>query len=90
MIANSEAEIFSRVIEPENARFAPDVARLILRWEFGDADRHRMQQLLEKAKQGTLTHAEKAQAEAYEKVGHLLSTLKAKARMSLKTARSGS
>ena len=47
-----------------------------------------MHELLEKAKAGTLTRAERIQAENYERVGHFLSILKSKARISLK-ARNG-
>jgi hypothetical protein len=44
-----------------------------------------MHELLDKAKAGTLTAADKEDAESYERVGHLLSILKAKARVSLQT-----
>ena len=43
-----------------------------------------MQLLSEKAEAGTLTRSERAQAENYERIGHFLSTLKSKARSSLK------
>ena len=63
------------------------VARLILRWQFSGNDRQRMHDLLDKAKAGRLSTAEKADAETYERVGHMLSILKAKARKSLRAKR---
>ncbi len=88
MVARSEAAILSRIIEPEKPKLPRPVARLILEWRFSEADRQRMHNLLAKAKAGKLTRPEKAEAENYERIGHLLSILKSKARMSLK-ARNG-
>jgi hypothetical protein len=84
MIATSEAAIFSRIIDGDKPELPPSVARLILKWEFSGDDRNRMHSLLEKAEAGTLTRAEREQAENYERIGHFLSTLKSKARTSLK------
>jgi hypothetical protein len=84
MIATSEAAIFRRIIDADKPELPPSVARMILKWEFTADDRDRMHRLLEKAETGTLTRAERAQAENYERIGHFLSTLKSKARASLK------
>lgn len=46
-----------------------------------------MRELLAKAQQGILTAAEDAEMQSYERVGHLLSIWKSKARKSLKRAR---
>ena len=89
MAAASEAAILSRVIERDEPRLPAGLARRILRWEFPDADRRRMHELLEKAKARRLTPRERAEAESYERVGHFLSVLKSKARTSLR-ARNGS
>jgi len=89
MAPASEAAMLSRVIEHDEARLPAGLARLILRWEFPDADRRRMRELLEKAKARRLTPRERAEAENYERVGHFLSILKSKARTSL-SARNGS
>ncbi|HEV3260274.1 MAG TPA: hypothetical protein VG013_25695 [Gemmataceae bacterium] len=83
MPAGSEVAILSRIIEPDKPVFPPDIARLILQWEFPPADRQHMHELLEKAKAGTLTANEQAEADSYERVGHIISLLKAKARGSL-------
>ena len=88
MAVGSEAAILSRIIEPDKPELPAAVARLILRWHFSTGDRERMHELLDKAKAGKLTRPEKSEAEQYERVGHMLSILKSKARMSLK-ARNG-
>lgn len=80
----SEADILSRIIEPDKPELPAGVARVILKWKFSEADHERMHDLLERAKAGKLTRREKAEAENYERVGHLVSILKSKARMSLK------
>jgi hypothetical protein len=86
----SSVAIFGRLIEKENGRLTPDVARYILQIEFPAEDREQMHQLAAKAREGTLTPAEREQADSYELVGHLLSILKSKARKALKKARSAS
>ena len=45
-----------------------------------------MEQLAEKAREGTLTSEEQAEIDCYERVGHFLSLLRSKARISLKHA----
>jgi hypothetical protein len=85
MTAVSEAAILSRVIEPDRSELPGQVAQMVLRWKFPEEDRRRMHELLEKAKAGKLTRREKDEAEKYERVGHLLSIIKSKARISLKS-----
>jgi hypothetical protein len=86
----TETAIPSRIIQPDQPALPVPVARLILEWQFTDDDRRRMRVLLEKAKDGTLTRSEKSEAETYERVGNLLSTLKSKARRYLQGKRNGS
>ena len=59
MTSGSEAAILSRIIEPNQPELPAPVARIILQWEFSDADRRRMHELLERAKAGKLTRARK-------------------------------
>lgn len=88
MLLDGEAGILSRILKPNKPELPPPLVRLILQWDFSQKDKRRMHELLEKAKAGTLTRAERIQAENYERVGHFLSILKSKARISLK-ARNG-
>jgi hypothetical protein len=80
----SQVAIFGRVLEPEQATLDPGAARAILDLDFRQADKDRMHLLLAKAKGGTLTADEEVEIDNYERVGHLLSLMKSKARRSLK------
>ncbi len=80
----SEVAIFGRVLEPDRATLGAAAARAILGLDFKANDKDRMQQLLAKAKAGTLTAGETIEIDNYERVGHMLSLMKSKARRSLK------
>jgi hypothetical protein len=80
----SEVAIFGRVLEPDQATLDAAAARAILDLDFKQADKDRMRQLLAKAKAGTLTADEEIAIDNYERVGHMLSLMKSKARRSLK------
>ena len=58
----------------------PEIARRILELALPEATQYRMHALLEKAKAGVLTPAERREAESYEQFGNSLSILKARAR----------
>jgi len=81
----SEVTIFGRVLEPDLATLDAAAARAILNLDFRQADKDRMRQLMAKAKAGTLTASEETEIDNYERVGHMLSLMKSKARLSLKT-----
>ena len=83
----TEGAIWSRVIQPDDNDLTPEAARVLLRLSFPEADRRRMHELAEKARDGTLTPAEREEAANYERVGSFLSLVKAKARACLKNAR---
>src|SRR5436190_103266 len=80
LMPTTEGAILERIIEPEKAHLAPDVARYLLTLDFSSADRERMQQLAEKAQADTLTPAEKQDSENYQRVGQLLARMKDRAR----------
>lgn len=82
--ASSQGEILIRVIDPNMADLSPDAARSLLRLQFSDEDKGRMDELADKARQGALSIAEQAEIENYERVNNLLGILKSKARRSLK------
>jgi hypothetical protein len=84
----SEVAIFGRVLEPDQATLDAAAARAILDLDFKQADKKRMRQLLAKAKAGALVGDEETEIDNYERVGHMLSLMKSKARRSLK-ARQG-
>lgn len=83
----SEVAIFGRVLEPEEANLDIAAARAILDLDFKQPDKDRMRTLLAKAKKETLTAKEKVEIDNYERVGHMLSLMKSKARRSIKGGR---
>ena len=83
MITNSEAAIFSRVLESEKPMLSPEAARSILALDFNKADRDCMNALAAKARAGTLTNDENEELENYLRVGDLLAIMQSKARRSL-------
>ncbi|SPE55110.1 conserved hypothetical protein [Verrucomicrobia bacterium] len=78
-----EADILTRVIAPEDASLEKKVAEAVLALGFSAPDRHRMEELAQKARDGSLSDDERVEAESYERVGHFISLLKSKARRSL-------
>ena len=86
----NEADILSRVIAPKKQDFPPAMADLILGFNFPQEDLDRMDELAQKAREGTLTGEEEAEINAYERVGHFLSLLQSKARTSLNREQSTS
>jgi hypothetical protein len=63
-----------------------EAARSILRLEFAPADKDRMHELAAKARDGSLSRAEREEVRSYERVGNLLALMKSKARQRLKKA----
>ncbi|MFH1923990.1 MAG: hypothetical protein ABIP48_29400 [Planctomycetota bacterium] len=84
--ASSQGEILLRLIDPNKADLSVDAARSFLKFDFSEEDCRHMEELAEKARQGTLSTAEQAEIENYERVNNLLGILKSKARQSLKKA----
>jgi hypothetical protein len=84
LACNSEAVIWSRVIEPDNNGLSPDAARSILALTFSERDKARMNELAEKNQEGLLTPEERAELEGYVKVGDVLLLLHLKAQKSLR------
>jgi len=83
---NTEAAIWTRIVHPDG-KLTPSAARAILKLSFPDRDRQRMHTLAAKARAGTLTPDDEFEIDNYERVGHLLSILKSKARKTLKQSR---
>ena len=82
---NSEVSILNRILRPNVPTFSSETAREILALDFDPTDKERMRELSAKARAGTLTAAEDAEAGRYELVGHLLNIMQSKARRSLKS-----
>ena len=89
MVTNTEADIFSRVLVPEDNRMEPQIARYILRVGFSDQDHARMDYLASRARGGNLSPEEREEAENFNRVAHLLALLKSKARLALGNGNGG-
>lgn len=83
----SEASILNRILRPDAPTFSPEAARDVLALDFDPIDKERMRELSAKARAGSLTPEEDAEAGRYELIGHLLNIMQSKARRSLKTHR---
>ena len=93
MVANTQADIWGRLIDSEKADISPEAARAFLALGFKQGDRNRMNFLAARARTGRLTDAEKFELDEYLQAGDVLALLKSKARQSLRrnpTARSES
>jgi hypothetical protein len=83
-LPNCEATILARLVGPDMSTLSPAAAKGLLALRFSQADKDRMTILAAKAREGTLTRDEQAEAEAYSHVGSLLGILHSKARRVLK------
>ena len=88
IINSSEAALWGRLFDPTSHGLSADLARYILTLRFPQPDIDRMHELAEKPRAGTLTLEEHIELDNYERVGHVLSLMKSKARKALKMVRS--
>ena len=82
--AETEAEIWSRTIQPEHGNLSAEAARALLDLKLAPGDVDRVNGLSARAREGTLTEAEGRELDSYLNVGRALELLKAKARLSLR------
>jgi hypothetical protein len=81
---NSAAAIFARLWEGENGSLSVPVARHVLKLEFGAEDKARIQELIERNREGVLTNEERDELDNFVKIGDLTALLQSKARQLLK------
>ncbi len=84
VIAENEAAIWNRTIQPENGSLAPEAARALLDLKLASVDIERVNELSAKIGESTLTDEEEQELDNYLNVGRALELLKAKARCSLR------
>lgn len=82
-IANNDAAILARVIQPERDGLPAAAARALLKLHFAEEDCARIHELAVKNQAGKLMAAERRELDGYLRVGRLLDLLGAKARLSL-------
>jgi hypothetical protein len=78
--------LLERLAELDANGFSPDTARVFLNVGFSRAEQRRVDQLSEKARQGTLTPAEGQELDECIHVGNLLAIVQSKALQALKRA----
>ncbi|MBI1901797.1 MAG: hypothetical protein HYS13_11890 [Planctomycetia bacterium] len=83
---NNEPAIWARLVEAPSGEMEPSAARYFLGLDFSGYDRGCMNELSEKAREGTLTDEERDELESFNHVSHSLALLQSKARKCLKTA----
>ena len=83
MASVTEADIFSRVIDPSNPTLSREAAEALLQLGYAESDHARMAELAQKSNEGTLSPEERRELESYVFVGDVLALLKSKARLSL-------
>jgi hypothetical protein len=81
--SSSEMAIFRRIVDTDQPALSIAAARAILRLNFGQSDRDRMNELAAKNRQGELTPDEDEELGNYIRVGQTLGILQSKARRSL-------
>src|SRR5258708_1743901 len=86
MMTRTRTTIWNRLFDPELNDLSPELARHILNVGFSQADNLRMDRLSSRARKGTLTPAERIEAEEYRRVGDIVALLQSKARQSLRKA----
>ncbi|MGH7171512.1 MAG: hypothetical protein ACRELF_09605 [Gemmataceae bacterium] len=79
----TEIDILEQVIDPNSSGMAPEVAKALLELRFRDDAVAHINALAEKNRQGTISTAERALLERYQRVGNFLNLIHAKARCSL-------
>jgi hypothetical protein len=83
-VADTSASILLRVVNPKTPALSATGAQEILALDFPAEDRSRMNELAAKARDGKLSASEQDECRGYEQIGHLLSLLHSKARLTLK------
>jgi hypothetical protein len=76
----TETEILEQVLEPNGTGMSAEAAKALLGFRFNESAVARINELAEKNRQGTLTPAERALLERYQRVGNFLNLIHAKAR----------
>ena len=84
-----DSAILSRIIGPEKPDLPPEAAEAVLSLRFEQADLDRMNELAANARAGTVRAEEQDEIDSYERIGHFLSLLKSKARLSLRQSEQG-
>jgi hypothetical protein len=81
---NFEPVIWARLIQTQKEPISPEAARYLLSLDFSEADHSRMQVLMDKSNEGTLTSDEDAEFDGYVNIANVLSVMHSRARIALR------
>jgi len=82
---NFEPVIWARLMQTPKEPVSPEAARYLLSLDFSDADHSRMQALMDKSNEGTLTSDEDAELDGYVNIANVLSVMHSRARVALRS-----
>lgn len=85
-IVESGIEILARAIVPHSGDIPVDAARVFLSFRLDPVDEGRVNELAEKARDGSLSGTEREELDEYERVTALLELIQSKARLALRRA----
>jgi hypothetical protein len=80
---NTDGAIWKRLLRHAGHALSPSTAQTLLSLDFTPEDKTRMRVLAAKAREGSLSDAEREEIDSYERVGNLLALMKSKARQRL-------
>ena len=80
----AESAILERAITTQNESWTPEASRAILDFKLAEPDLRRADELVAKARSGSITEEERRILENYLRVGRLIEFMKARAILSLK------
>jgi uncharacterized protein YnzC (UPF0291/DUF896 family) len=83
-LANTEADLLRRVVDPQRAGWSREAAESILHLSFPAEDLQRATELAEKSGTGLMTEEELREMASFRHVGRFLELIKSRARHSLK------
>ena len=86
MNVSTETSILGRVLASEGEPLRTEAAEFLLGVHFPNRDKMRMDELAQKAREGTLTSEEQREADEYQLVGDVIAILQSKARMALRSS----
>ncbi len=84
-----DTAILSRLFDVASEGMSRDLAAFLLTLNFDSKDQDRMQELMQKARDGDISQVEQDEFDSFERVGHVLGILQAKARVRLNESSQG-
>lgn len=84
--SNSQPAIWARLIQAQKEPIPPETAAYLLSLRFSEADDDRMQVLMDKSDEGTLTPEDETEFDNYLHIANLLTIMHSQVRMPLRNA----